>query len=271
MIQLEILSQDGSVLSGENKKHLSDTVLFYEGEYVPGNRIRISVGAPGFYVISLEDTLGEEFVYFSSPVFEFNIPFEEARLSYNPRSFSGTRHLLHARPADSEEIRRTRNLARNVYDCHENHSVFPHASANVETRGESVFAARNAIDGVICSWVHGNYPFGSWGINRRADAEWRLDFGRKIEADTLILTTRADFPHDSYWTEALVEFADNAGTVADSMILKLKKTGDGQCFPLSGKTFSSLTLRNLKKADDESPFPALVQAEVIGRNMISGN
>lgn len=41
-----------------------------------------------------------------------------------------------------------RNLAKNVMDQHGETNCYPHASANVETRGEAVFAARNAIDGV---------------------------------------------------------------------------------------------------------------------------
>lgn len=114
---------------------------------------------------------------------------------------------------------------------------------------------------MIYPWLHGNYPCGSWGINRQADAEWHIDFGRNVRADLLILTTRADFPHDSSWTEASVRFSD--GT---DIVLKLLKTGDGQCFPLHGRIFSGFTLHALKKADDASPFPALVQVEVTGTN-----
>ena len=49
------------------------------------------------------------------------------------------------------------------------------ASANVETRGESVFAARNAIDGVKANRSHGAWPFESWGINRQDDAQLTLE------------------------------------------------------------------------------------------------
>ena len=185
-------------------------------------------------------------------------------ISYSPRAFVGTDHYLTARPAHAEEIACPRNLARNVYDCHGNAACFPHAKANVETRGESVFAARNAIDGVVYPWCHGHYPFQSWGINRDPNACWTLDFGRPIKAGMLALTTRADFPHDAWWTSARLTLSDG-----ESMTLQLEKAPDGhrQCLDLHGVTITGLTLDNLKKSDDPSPFPALTQVEVWGTNL----
>ena len=48
-------------------------------------------------------------------------------------------------------------------------------SANVETRGEAVFAARNAIDGIYENDAHGIWPYQSWGINRDPNAALTLD------------------------------------------------------------------------------------------------
>ena len=185
-------------------------------------------------------------------------------ISYSPRAFVGTDHYLTARPAHAEEIACPRNLARNVYDCHGNAACFPHAKANVETRGESVFAARNAIDGVVYPWCHGHYPFQSWGINRDPNACWTLEFGRPVKAGMLALTTRADFPHDAWWTSARLTLSDG-----ESMTLHLEKAPDGhrQCLDLHGVTITGLALDNLKKADDPSPFPALTQVEVWGTNL----
>ncbi len=78
----------------------------------------------------------------------YPIPFEEKRLHLSPRAFMGDRHLLRVRKARDFEIYQYRNLAFSVVDHHENRTYFPHVSANVETRGESVFAAQNAIDGI---------------------------------------------------------------------------------------------------------------------------
>ena len=103
-------------------------------------------------------------------------------------------HTLTARLATEEEILSYKNLALNVYDQHENSTSYPHAFANVETRGESVFAARNAINGNSVNYSHGKWPFESWGINQNPDAEMTVDFGRIVEIDKVVLTIRADFP-----------------------------------------------------------------------------
>ena len=136
---------------------------------------------------------------------------------------------------------------------------YPHASANVETRGEAVFAARNAIDGTVAVSSHGRWPFASWGINIQDDAELTLDFGRPVTIDELRLTLRADFPHDAWWTQATVEFDDGSREV-----LELKKSAAPQCFAIAPRTVKSLKLFELIKAEDPSPFPALTQIEAWG-------
>ena len=138
-------------------------------------------------------------------------------------------------------------------------NCYPHASANVETRGEAVFAAKNAIDGVTANHDHGKWPFASWGINQRDDAEIKLEFGREISTDRIVLHTRADFPHDNWWVKGTVEFSDGS-----SMVLDLEKTDGAQEFTFSEKKISWLVLKDLIKADDPSPFPALTQIEVFG-------
>jgi hypothetical protein len=51
-------------------------------------------------------------------------------------------------------------------------SYYPHCSATVETRGESVFAARNTT----------------------------------VFAGKVFINLRADFPHDNWWREAVLAF-----------------------------------------------------------------
>lgn len=257
---LAVCNQAGVTLA--QSSGTAQTVLLYDAPYCPGDAIVFTPDCAGYYAITLEDTLGEEFVYLNGQSLRWEIPFDEGRISYNPRAFEGTRHYIAARRATPAEIACPRNLARNVYDCHGNTACFPHAMANVETRNESVFAARNAIDGVIYPHCHGRYPFQSWGINRRPDAEWHLDFGRPVRAETLVLTTRADFPHDAWWTQATLILSD--GT---RHILALQKTAEGQSFDLGGTIIDGLTLCELIKADDPSPFPALTQVEVFGENI----
>ena len=129
----------------------------------------------------------------------------------------------------------------------------------METRGEAVFAARNAIDGLYENDAHGTWPYQSWGINRDPNAALTLDFGRTVLLDELRLTLRADFPHDSWWTQATVEFDDGSREVLD-----LQKTAAPQIFSIESRTVKSLKLFELKKADDPSPFPALTQIEAWG-------
>ena len=119
--------------------------LVYGAPYEEGDVIHMT-GGPGYVVALLEDSMAETFGYFSGE-FRLAVPFGEKKISYSPKSFTGDRHLLWARRAEEGEAGARRNLARNVLDSHDNTGFFPHASANVETRGESVFAARNAIDG----------------------------------------------------------------------------------------------------------------------------
>ena len=254
--ELKVLNAAGSVLAQGNG------VLCYEPAYQPGDVLELTVPQPGYYVICLDDAMGEELVFFQSTVFRLEVPFEEARISYSPRAFAGEMHYLRARSATAAEISAPRNWAQNRYDHHDNTSVFPHAWANVETRGESVFAARNAIDGIIYPICHGRYPFESWGINRDPNACWMLDFGRLIQADTLVLTTRADFPHDAWWTQARLTLSSG-----EEQTLPLQKTAEGQRFDLHGVWITGLKLDQLIKADDPSPFPALTQVEVYGRNL----
>ena len=106
----------------------------------------------------------------------------------------------------------------------------------------AVFAARNAIGGVLANWSHGEWPYQSWGINRDPNAELRLDFSRPVLVDEIRLTLRADFPHDSWWEEATVEFSDGSREV-----FHLKKTGDPQSFSIERRKIEWLELKELKK------------------------
>ena len=88
--------------------------------------------------------------------------------------------------------------------------MFPHASTNSVSRSLYDFAARNAIDGGTQNSHHGVWPYQSWGPQLRTDLWWKLDLGRPVELDKIRLMIRADFPHDSYWKSADVEFSDGS-------------------------------------------------------------
>ena len=238
-------------------------VLVYDGLYEEGDVLHMT-GEPGFVVAQLEDSMAETYGYLSGE-FRLEIPFGEKKISYSPKAFTGDRHLLWVRRAAEEEIQARRNLARNVLDSHDNQGFFPHASANVETRGESVFAARNAIDGCCANDCHGRWPYQSWGINRDPDAALRLDFGRTVRLDRLVFTLRADFPHDSWWNRCTVRFSD--GSELEPAFVK---TGERQSIDFTPRTVEWLIVEKLiKDPEDPSPFPALTQLEAWGTEVQS--
>lgn len=257
-MNLKILNQENFVLQEASGEH--ELYLVYNGEYQEGDYILLEIDEQNcFYEVQFDDAKGKSLVYLTGNV-NYKIPFGEKRLNISPKIFTGNQHLLTVRKALEEEIHNYRLLSENVWDQHGNVNCFPHASANVETRDETVFAALNAIDGIIASDSHGNWPFESWGINRREDAAWKLEFGRPVEIDQLMIYTRADFPHDNWWEKATVTFSD--GT---KEILKLKKGGEAQIFKIHKKNIEWLYFSELIKADDPSPFPALTQFRVYGR------
>ncbi len=238
-----------------------NVVLAWDGEYRKGDIIEFSGLESGkFYIVKVDAAIDPAFVLVKQETLEFVVPFYEKKTSYNPLAFFGNRHVVSIRKAYEHEIKSYKNLALNPFDQHEVSGVFPHASANVETRGEAVFAARNAIDGCIATLSHGEWPYESWGINRQDDAEFTLDFGREVDFDKIVLYTRSDFPHDNYWTSATITFSDGTREVVSME----KKIAEPHVFNISKKKITWLKLGNLIKSDDPSPFPALTQIEVYG-------
>ncbi|MGL5436296.1 MAG: discoidin domain-containing protein [Lachnospiraceae bacterium] len=239
----------------------SQVVLVFEDYYEPGDQIIVSVPeVPAYYVIRLDDCMDEALVYLTERVITYHIPFEEKKVSYNPKAFSGECHYLTVRGAADWEVSAYRNLAKNALDQHGAQGCYPHAFANVETRGESVFAARNAIDGMLSNESHGAWPYESWGINQQDDAEITIDFGRTVNLDRIILYTRADFPHDNWWTQATLSFSD--GT---QELVEMEKRVKPHEFLIKKEHITWVKMHTMKKADDPSPFPALTQIEVYGK------
>lgn len=257
-LSLEIRKEDGTIAAASSDS--GQVHLVYDKAYEIGDEIILKSEKENVYlIIQLEDAMNPAFVYLTGKEYRFIIPFGEKKVSYSPKSFTGELHVLTARLATDEEIGAYKNLAQNEYDQHGNTTCYPHAHANVETRGEAVFAARNAINGNAVNYSHGKWPFESWGINQRDDAEITVSFGRTVEIDKIVLTTRADFPHDNYWERVTFTFSDGSKHTA-----QLVKTYKPQVIPLEKRKIEWVTLSELIKSDDPSPFPALSQIEVFG-------
>ena len=238
-LSLKILDKSGNTLAVASGEDFVD--LVYAAAYSEGDIIELQTSQKNIHINwMVDDAMQKAFVYVTDTV-KYDIPFGEARISCSPKVFSGNRHYIYAEVAKPEEVYAYRNLALNPADQHKDVPCYPHASANVETRGESVFAAE------------------SWGINRREDATMRLEFGRPVCVDKLVFYTRSDFPHDNYWTELTVEFSDGS-----SERVPLSKTARAQEYSIEKRTIEYLILKDLKKSDEPSPFPALTQIEVYG-------
>ena len=260
ILNLRIQNAAGEVLAestGEGRVELCYFQSYAEGDQI----VLTSSDHPVHVFWQVDDALGNSLCYLTRNM-TYSVPFGEKKRVYSPNAFSGGKHFLFAQVAEDWQIQTYRNLAVNVADQHRVEGCYPHADANVETRGESVFEAKNAIDGVYGNHSHGNWPYASWGINRDPNACMKLDFGRPVEIDRLGICLRADFPHDSYWTEGTVTFSD--GTTEK---LYFRKTDRIQYFTIVPRTVQWLTFDKLIKAEDDSPFPALTQIEVYGKDI----
>jgi len=237
-------------------------ILVYPRPYQEGDYLKIcGDSAPCHLRVCVDQTVQSGCVYLPGGEMIYRIPFGESMRAYPPNAFQGPKHLLIAEAMTAEEISSYRNIAENPVDQRGDVTAYPHATANVETRGESVFAARNVIDGWVINHKHGDWPFQSWGIGIREDAWLQIDFGREVAINEVEIFLRADFPHDAYWTQTVISLSD--GT---EHVLPLTKTGNGQRFDIGAHTITWLKFdRMIKCTDSESPFPALTELRVYGR------
>ena len=237
-------------LSNISSKHLVAYVLWMQEKGLSASTIKTDLAAIRFFHDKISNAK-----YTLPTNAELGVELERRRFGVQDRTWSTVEFSRMLELA-------YRNLALNVADQHDVEGCYPHAKANVETRGESVFAARNAIDGNCANSSHGLWPFQSWGINRDPNACFTLEFGRPVSIDRMKIWLRADFPHDAWWTEGTVTFSDGSQEV-----LQFEKTDRGQVFNITPRTISWLTFDKLIKADDPSPFPALTQIAVYGKEV----
>ncbi|NMM94131.1 carbohydrate-binding protein [Bifidobacterium oedipodis] len=236
-------------------------ILVWDGFYTPGDRIRFTVPEAGKeWRIRVDDAVEEAQVLLTGTELVYEVPCGDAALPYNPNAFGSGRHLLTLRAATAGEMEAVRNLAANPIDQHDATDCFPHAHANAETRGEAVFFARNAIDGVTANTSHGVWPFATWGNDGRDDAEITVEFGRPVDLEEVALVTRADFPHDNWWVNGKLTFSNG-----HTMQLPMEKSDQPHRFAVAERGVEWVKLSDLVKADDPSPWAALVQIEAYGR------
>lgn len=236
--------------------------LAFPHQYAEGDALQVTVDrVPAYVWVQMDAGLKPALFYVTKSPWVFTIPFNtEREWPYPDGAFLGRNHYAWARLAAPMEIKAQRNWSENSHDQHHDSGAYPHAAANAETRDEPAFYARNAIDGMVANEKHGNYPFQSWGIAGRDDAEFTLTLGHPVQIDELVIVLRADYPHDSHWTSITVAFSDGSDAV-----LHLQKTADPQHFAIAPRTITGLKLTHLVKDKDASTFPALTELQVFGQ------
>jgi len=227
-----------------------------------GDRVRIS-GAEHM-AVTLDPAVGESLLYTANKILEVAIPFlgQDGRV-YPPQLFAGDTHCFSARPVVRRDLDAYRNLARNSFDVRGAAASWPHATSNSECRNDPVFAARNAIDGRRDNDGHGAWPHQSWGPEKATNAWWQVDFGRTVRVDRVVITLRADFPHDQAWSRATLVFSGGARRVVD-----LKPIAEPQVITFS-KPVETDSLRLQGLMQDGAPgWCALSEVEAWGRDAV---
>lgn len=157
------------------------------------------------------------------------------------------------------EASKYRNVALNPADAPGEAKSYPHATSNSQYKDLPFFSACCAIDGETANRGHGK-RFPSWGPDRRADLWWKVEFGRPVEVDKLVLFIRADFPHDKHWHRATVEFSDGSRHK-----IEIEKTAEPQTFAFEKRIVTWLRLTELVQTEPLG-WCALSEVEVWGRD-----
>jgi hypothetical protein len=279
--RLEVRDEHGTVVADlkstpQPSTHASVALAFHH-EYQPGDHIIVS--GPAQIAVRVDDWIPECQVFLSDPLhsaFTYYVPYGQGepatRSPFSRDSFSGEWHTVTARELAGVERSRYRNLAMNACDqevplpaiegsAGQQPSVFPHASTNSVSRNLPDFQARNAIDGMTQNGHHGVWPYQSWGPELRNDLWWKIDFGRSVEVDKIRLMVRSDFPHDSFWQSAVIEFSDGG-----EFPIQILQTAEFQEFAFPKRSVSWLRLNKLVSADP-SRWCSFIEVEVWGRDL----
>ncbi len=164
-----------------------------------------------------------------------------------------------------KELCQYKNLALNPYDFQTTQGLkqtfYPHASASSECRNEIQFAARNAISGRTDNKEHSGWKYRSWGPEQEKESELKIDFGREVEIDKVVVYQRADFPHDDIWQTGSLEFSDGK-----KIPLNFKKQATPQEFSFPKQKTSYIKITNL--TSQSIAWRAFTEVEVWGHEIL---
>jgi hypothetical protein len=244
--------------------------LAFDREYQLGDHI--VVRGPRRMAVRFDQNFSECLLYLpdsSLGKFNYELPFgraeEQTGSAYAPDSFAGRPHRVTARVLSRDERTGYRNLALNPCDAvlpEDAHATaYPHSSTNSYARNLFDFAARNAIDGVEQNGHHGVWPYQSWGPERLLDSWWKLDFGRPVELNKIALMNRADYPHDSFWKSAVVEFSDGS-----RLPIQITSSASLQEFRFSKRKVTWFRITKLEP-EDPATWCSFIEVEAWGDDL----
>ena len=271
-IHIEVQDAQGTRIAGPEVQPLKAkaAILAVDRAYQAGDRIVF--GGPQWLALRVDESIPECILFLphadsENAIFEIPLGREEKQTgsAYSPESFLGNSHRIAVRVLTRQEISAHRNLAVNPCDLMRNDDAsvqfFPHASSNSVSRSLFDFEARNAIDGRTQNGHHGVWPYQSWGPQLRTDIWFKVDFGRPVELNRIRLMVRADFPHDSYWKSADVEFSDGS-----HLPLSIGPSPEFQDFSFSKRRASWLRIVNVVPADP-AKWCSFIEVEARGKEV----
>lgn len=214
-----------------------------------------------FVRICIDDYLLPADIYMPTGKLIYYMPTGVKLKAYHENAFNSDEINISIEIIERNILTKRRNIALNSMDLRgETTDYFPHADANVVTRDQPWFEARNAIDGVKDNEGHGQYPYHSWGGGLRDDLEFRVYFGREVIIDEIIIFLRADSHnnHDINWDSGIIELSNGK-----KIKIEMENTKEGQSFKFEPMKVEWIKLNNL--AREKTPeFSALSQIEVYG-------
>lgn len=259
MFTLEVFDINNECLSTSSSDTIAQLDIRYR-DYKPGDYILVTCDKPGYTLEAMLDvSLMPSIIYLSGTSLRFNIPFGVDREPYGQHAFTGDCHWGYIKAIDSKSKNNYVCLSQNSMDLDDVVDVFPHATTNSGATNVR-FLAKNAIDGVVQTCHHGRWPYESFGINGRDDAWLKVDLGREVIAEDLVIWLRADFPHDAWWEQLTLTLSNG-----HTEVIPLQKSDGPQVFPLGQEKISWFTISDMKKAQCEALWPALSQIQVMGR------
>ncbi|MDF2567875.1 MAG: hypothetical protein K0R90_1331, partial [Oscillospiraceae bacterium] len=220
--QIEIKYTSGST-TVKSVKDSGLVQLFVTKQFATGDKITVTLPAgEKYFYFNIDQRLAETIIYCPSGTYEYTVPadlsklFPQTMVAGSAIAFSNL--TISAKLPTEKELTEKRNLSVNPYDTTNASTAYPHATAKNFYNNQSEFAPRNAIDGFTANKGHGNYPVQSWGPQLGDDNWYQVNFGREVYVNEVDVIIRADFPHDTHYVSAVLEFCD--GTTQNVNLIK---------------------------------------------------